>query len=201
MRTIAFVTAAGVFALLLTGCSGKSGSTEEKNAAQTTPAAPAIPADVQTAAQSSLGSEAEVLLYGDLALNGHQQALAVNRLKVTPPGVAPGILVTRAVIIESEAGKWKEIFRCDEHLQNASGFLGGTPLSPVSGWRVRYEQDPQKGLAMYFTPIAKPAGGYLITIGVRWNPKLKRYQALDRNFQEFVGETKQLETPQSQISQ
>lgn len=201
MRTIAFVTAAGAFALLLTSCSGKPSSKETKDTAQTAPSEPAIPADVQAAAQSSLGSEAEVLLFGDLALNGQQQVLAVNRLKTTPPGVVPGILVTRAVVIQNEAGKWKEILRCDEHLQNASGFLGGTPLSPVNGWRIRYERDPQKGLTMYFTPIAKPAGGYIITIGVRWNPKLRRYQALDRNFQEFVGETKQLETPQSQIRQ
>ena len=43
---------------------------------------------------------------------------------------------------------------CDEHLKNAKGFLGLTPLSPVAGWRIQYEQDPVRGLQLYFTPVA-----------------------------------------------
>jgi hypothetical protein len=38
------------------------------------------------------------------------------------------------------------------------------------------------------------------TLGVRWNPNVKRYQSLDRTFEQFQGEVPALETPQSQIS-
>ena len=66
--------------------------------------------------------------------------------------------MSRAVVLENDGGRWKEMFRCDEHLQNPKGYLGGTPLAPVNGWRLQYEQDDDKGLQMYFTPLAKPAG-------------------------------------------
>lgn len=175
------------------------GDSKPQTAKTAAPAAPAIPADYQAAAEKSLGSETNVLVYGDLAKNGHVQVLAANELKVTPEGVAPGTLVMRAALIENDNGSWKEIFRCDEHLQNTKGFLGGIPLAPVNGWRLQTEQDPVKGLEMYFTPLAKPTGGYVQTIGVRWNPKTERYQSLDRNFQDFLIEVPALETPESQI--
>jgi hypothetical protein len=161
--------------------------------------APQIPADIQSAAETALGSEAEVLLFGDLALDGQRQLLAVNRIKNTPQTMIPGTLVSRVALLEDDGGTWKELFRCDEHLKNTSGFLGGTPLAGVSGWRLQFEQDPQKGLSMYFTPMAKPTGGYVQTIGVRWNPEVKRYQSLDRTYTQFLGEVKQLEPPMSQI--
>lgn len=194
MKKLAIVLTAGVVALALSCCGGSSTSTNTA-----APAVPAIPADYQAAAEKSLGSETDVLVYGDLAENGHTQVLAADQLKVTPPGVAPGTLVTRVALIENDNGSWKEIFRCDEHLQNTKGFLGGIPLAPVNGWRLQFEQDPTKGLEMYFTPIAKPSGGYIQTIGVRWNPKTERYQSLDRTFQDFLIEVPALETPESQI--
>ncbi|MHB8525179.1 MAG: hypothetical protein ACYDD2_03360 [Candidatus Acidiferrales bacterium] len=158
------------------------------------PAAPAYPPEVDQAAQKLFGAETEVLAYGDLAGNGKQEALVVNRLKKTPKGMVPGNLVTRAGILEDEGkGSWKEIFLCDEHFKNSKGFLGGQPLSPVNGWRLQYEQDAKKGLEMYFTPLQKPAGGYIQTFGVRWNPAVKRYQMLDRNFDKFLGELSTLE--------
>lgn len=184
-----------MIALLCASC----GDSKPQSAKTDAPAAPAIPADYQAAADKSLGSETEVLLFGDLAKNEHVQVLAANRIKVTPDGSAPGTLVMRAAIIESDNGSWKEIFRCDEHLQNTKGFLGGIPLAPVNGWRLQIEQDAVKGLVMYFTPLAKPAGGYVQTIGVRWNSKVERYESLDRNFQEFLTEVPALETPESQI--
>ena len=190
---------AGAVLVMLACISCGSSSPAPSNTA--TPAAPAIPADYQAAAEKSLGSETEVLLYGDLAKNEHVQVLAVNRLKVTPDGMAPGTLVMRAALIENDNGSWKEIFRCDEHLQNTKGFLGGIPLAPVNGWRLQTEQDTDKGLEMYFTPLAKPSGGYVQTIGVRWNPKELRYQSLDRNFTQFLNEVPALETPESQIRQ
>ncbi len=161
--------------------------------AESKPPAPAIPEEVVAAAEAILGSEAEVLLHGDLARNGAMQVLVINRIKETPEGLAPGTLFTRAAIVEKAGDKWIEVFRCDEHLKNPKGFLAATPLSAVAGWRMQSEQDKEKGLVMYFTPLSKPAGGSLLTIGVRWNPKAKRYQSMDRNYQAFLGETPMLE--------
>lgn len=157
------------------------------------PPAPAVPREIVSVAQSMLGSEAEVLTFGELARTGRQQVLAVNRLTKTPAGIVPGILVTRAAVAENDGGKWKEVFRCDEHLKNPSGFLGATPIAPVTGWRLQYEQNAEKGLLLYFTPLQQPGGGHISTIGVRWNPKGKRYQSLDRNFEQFLGEVPALE--------
>lgn len=176
-------------------------STKKGTAQPAAPAKPATPPDVQAAAEAALGSETEVLAFGDLAKNGKQQIFAVNRLKSTPQGVMPGTLVSRAVVLENDGGKWKEVFRCDEHLQNPKGYLGGTPLASVAAWRLQSEQHDDKGLQMYFTPLAKPAGGYIETIGIRWNPELKLYESLDRTYEHFLGETKNLESPESQVRQ
>jgi hypothetical protein len=152
------------------------------------PAKPAIPDDIQAGAQSLLGTETTVLLFGDLAKNGKQQFLAANVVpKTTKNNNIPGTIVTRAVIAQNDDGQWKEIFRCDEHLKNAKGFLGGTPMSDVSGWRIATDQDPTKGLALYLTPLKgvdDPA--HSLPIGVRWNPQTKRYQSLDRTYEHFL---------------
>jgi hypothetical protein len=100
------------------------------------PATPAVPDEIQKAAETALGSDTEVLLYGDLAKNGSRQILAVNRMKGTPQVAMPGTVITRGVILENIGGTWKEILRCDEHLENPKGFLGNIPLAPVNGWRV-----------------------------------------------------------------
>jgi len=198
------IFAAGFVALACGGCdksfmSSSVESTKSGTARPATPPKPAIPSETQTAAEGALGSETEVLAFGDLAKNRKQQIFAVNRLKSTPQGVMPGILVSRAIILENDDGKWKEVFRCDEHLQNPKGYLGGTPLAPVAAWRLQYEQHEDKGLQMYFTPLAKPAGGYIETIGIRWNPQQKLYESLDRTYEHFLGETKNLATPESQV--
>src|SRR5579863_8882270 len=97
------------------------------------PAKPAVPDDIQT---------------------GKQQFMAANVVpKTTKNNNIPGTIITRAVIAQNDEGQWKEIFRCDEHLKNAKGFLGGTPVSDDSGWRIAYEQDPAKGLSLYLTPL------------------------------------------------
>jgi hypothetical protein len=118
----------------------------------------------------------------------------------TPPGVAPGILFTRLVVAENDQGKWKEVLRCDEHLKNPKGFLGLTPLVPVSGWRLQYEQDAEKGLQLYFTSLQPATGGaHVSPIGVRWNPDTKRYQSLDRSYQHFLNEVPALGTLPSHL--
>jgi hypothetical protein len=197
MKRIAIIATAFTAAIACVSCS--SSSSAKKEAATTAAVAPAIPAEIQAAAEAALGADTDVLVFGDLAKNGHQQILAVNRVKSTPEAAIAGIAAMRAAVIENDGGTWKEIFRCEGHLKNVHGFMGGTPLSPVNGWRLQYEQNAEKGLQMYFTPIAKPVGGYIQTIGVRWNPAAKRYQSLDRNYEQFLGEVPALDTPQSQL--
>jgi hypothetical protein len=203
MKTIglAAVTLAALTMLSCGSSAPRSPAAKEEPVAPTAPAKPASPPDIQKAAELALGSETEVLAYGDLSKSGPQQILAINRLKAAPPGVsAEGILLTRAVILQNEGTSWKQIFLCDEHLKNTKGFLGGTPLAPVNGWRLQYEQH-DKGLEMYFTPLMSPKGegGHVLPVGIRWNPKVKRYQSLDRTFENFLGELPSLETPESQI--
>jgi hypothetical protein len=171
----------------------------EQPAPQAAPATPAIPADVEAAAQTALGSEVEVLTFGDLAKTGKQQFLAINRLKKTPTGVAPGILFTRAVVVEKDGGKWTEVLRCDEHLKNTKGYLGLTPLDPVTAWRLQYEQDNEKGLQLYFTPLQAAGTSHVLPIGVRWNPEAKRYQSLDRSYEKFLLEVPSLQNARSTL--
>ena len=178
--------------LLVAACSQPAPPRPQPEVAQKPPE-PVIPPEIIAVAESALGSEAEVLTFGDLARTGGQQVLVVNRLKKAPSGAVPGILVTRVAIVEKEGEKWKELFRCDEHLKNPKGFLAATPVAPVPGWRLQYEESPQKGLSLYFTPLQQPVGSYIQTIGVRWNPKAKRYQSLDRSFEQFLGETPTLQ--------
>jgi hypothetical protein len=171
------------------GDSPKPAETKSEPApAPAEPAKPAVPDDIQSGAQALLGTETTVLLYGDLAKNGNQQFMAANVVpKTTKNNNIPGTIITRAVIAQNDDGQWKEIFRCDEHLKNAKGFLGGTPLSDVTGWRIATEQDPAKGLALYLTPLKgvdDPA--HSLPIGVRWNPQTKRYQSLDRTYEHFL---------------
>ena len=171
----------------------------EQTAQPTAPVAPAVPAEIEAAAQAALGSEVEVLVFGDLAKTGKQQGLAINRLKKTPTGVAPGILFTRAVIVENEGGKWTELLRCDEHLKNTKGYLGLTPLDPVNAWRLQYEQDSEKGLQLYFTPLQAPGASHVLPVGVRWNRETKRYQSLDRSYEKFLLELPSLQNARSTL--
>ncbi len=171
----------------------------EQPAEPAAPATPAVPAEIQAAAETALGSEVEVLVFGDLAKTDKQQFLAINRLKKTPTGVAPGILFTRAVVVENEGGKWTELLRCDEHLKNPKGYLGLTPLDPVNAWRLQYEQDSEKGLQLYFTPLQAPGKSHVLPIGVRWNHETKRYQSLDRNFEKFLLELPSLQNARSTL--
>ncbi len=161
------------------------------------PAEPPVPAEIQAAAESALGTEVAVLAHGDLSLSGQPQILAANLLKTTPKGVVPGTLFTRLTLLGLVKGQWKELLICTGHLQNPEGYLGGTPLVAINGWRLQKEMSKTKGLVMYFTPIQQPATGTVKPISVLWNPKVKRYQSLDYNYQDFLGEVKSLEKPET----
>jgi hypothetical protein len=189
---------------LLAGCGPEPTATKTEPSAPSEaakPTVPAVPEDIQSAAQSLLGTETQVLLFGDLAKTGRQEFLAANVVPKTPKNNnIAGTIITRAVIGENQDGKWSEIFRCDEHLKNSKGFLGSTPLSPVTGWRIQYEQDPVRGLQLYFTPLASAADPHVLPIGVRWNPQAKRYQTLDRTYEHFLTEAPTLGgTPKSTL--
>lgn len=198
MRIQAHIGAVLIAAMMLAACGEEPSSKPAEPAAQK-PAVPAVPPEIEAAAQSILGSEAEVLVWGDLARTGKQQVLVINRLKPRPGDQVPGIKFTRLALISKESVKWVELFRCDDHLKNPKGFLGGTPIASVSGWRLQYEQSPEKGISMYLTPLAQPAGGYIQPIGVRWDPQAKRYRSLDRNFEHFLAEVPTLGTVESQL--
>jgi len=184
-------------AILLGGC----GSDAPKPAprAENKPAEPAIPEEIQSAAKALLGSESQVLVFGDLAKNGKQQFLAANVVPKTPTNSLPGTIVTRAVIAENNDGKWTEIFRCDEHLKNPKGYLGLTPLAPVTGWRLQFEQNSEKVLQLYFTPLQGTTDSHVLPIGVRWNPATKRYQSLDRTYEHFLLESPGLSDVRSRL--
>jgi hypothetical protein len=178
-------------ALLMAASCDNGGHPSSQEAAQ--PAGPAYPPEVDQVAQKLFGQDTDVIAYGDLAKNGKQEALIVNKVKITPESMPPGLLVTRAGIIEKDGGSWTEVLLVDEHLKNPNGFLGGQPIAPVDGWRVQKETDPKNGLELYFTPLHKPAGGYTQTYEVRWNPAVKRYETMDHNFQNFLVELPSLQ--------
>ena len=202
-RVLLVLAFAVAFGGVLAGCGGSTPNPASENkpetAAEAKPAAPAVPDEIQGAAKTLLGSEVQVLVFGDLAKNGNQQFLAANVVPKTPANNIPGTVVTRAVIVENDDGKWTELLHVDEHLKNQKGFLGLTPLEPVTGWRLQFEQDPVQGIRLYFTPV-KTSDPHVLPIGVRWNPKVKRYQSLDRAFEKFLPESLQLgETPRSTL--
>ena len=167
--------------------------------AETKPAEPAIPEEIQLAATALLGSESQVLAFGDLAKNGKQEFLVANVVPKTPTNNLPGTIVTRVVVAENTDGKWAEVLRCDEHLKNQKGFMGLTPLVPVTGWRLQYEQNAEKGLELYFTPLAGAIDTHVLPIGVRWNPATQRYQSLDRTYEHFLLESPSMQNARSTL--
>jgi len=183
-----------VIAASLLGC-GSDAPKPAADAAQK----PAIPEEIQEATKSLLGSEAQVLLFGDLAKTGKQQFLAANVVPNTPKSTVAGTVVTRAVIAENEDGKWVELVRCDEHLKNANGYLALTPLQAVSGWKLQYENSAEQGLTLYLTPVQAGTGGRTLPIAVRWNPATKRYQSMDYSYTHFLGEAPTLDNPRSKL--
>lgn len=192
-RSVALGFVAACF--LAAGCGD---STPEKPVVQEKPAL-TVPDDVQGAADSLLGKETTVLLFGDLAKNGKQELLAANVVPKSTKNNLPGTIITRAVLAEKDNGQWMEILRCDEHLKNQKGFLPGTPIGGVTGWRLAYEQDPEKGLALYFTPLKGAVDTHTLPIGIRFNPDTKRYQSLDRSYEHFLNEAASLSTAHSSL--
>jgi hypothetical protein len=197
-----FLKFSGVFLvagtlLIAAGC----GSSPTQPAAETAPkpAEPAAPADVQSAADAFLGKETTVLAFGDLAKTGTRQLLAANVVPKTPKNNLPGTIVTRAVLAEESNGNWHELVRCDEHLKNEKGYLGGSPIDPVAGWRIQFEQNEIEGFHLYLTPVKGNDDPHVLPLAVRWNSAVKRYQTLDRNYEHFLSEAPSLGAVRSHL--
>jgi len=103
-----------------------------------------VPEEIQLAATSLLGSESQVLAFGDLAKNGKQEFLAANVVPKTPTNNFTGNDRDTRSRGRNTDGQWAEVLRCDEHLKNQKGYLGLTPLVSVTGWRLQYEQNNEK---------------------------------------------------------
>jgi len=185
-----------VASILAVGCDSSQSSSSQTAAK---PAEPAIPDDVQSAADAFLGKETTVLVFGDLAKNGNRQLLAANVVPKTPKNTLPGTIVTRAVLAEESGGSWHELVRCDEHLKNEKGYLGGSPIDPVAGWRVQFEQNTIEGFHLYLTPVKGNDDPHVLPLAVRWNPAVKRYQTLDRNYEHFLTEATSIGTARSHL--
>ena len=183
--------------VVLVGCGSEA---PKPSPVETKPSELAVPEEYKDAAQALLGSDAQVLLFGDLAKTGKQQVLAANVVPNTPKSVVAGTVVTRAVLAEkSEDSKGTELMRADEYLKNPKGFLGLTPLQSVTGWKLQYEQSADKGLTMYFTPIKAGSNEKTLPIAVLWNPAVKRYQSLDLHYEKFLSEAPSLDSPRSSL--
>jgi hypothetical protein len=191
--------AAAIFGALGIGCGTEAPKPTSEPTAQAKPAEPAIPEDIQDAAKHFLGSDAQVLLVGDLAKNGKRQFLAANVVPKTPKNNMPGTVVTRAIVAQDDDGKWTELLRVDEHLKNPKGYLGLTPLDSINGWRLQYEQNPEKGLQLYFTALKVNGDTHVLPIGVRWNPATNRYQSLDGSYEHFLKESTSLQNVRSTL--
>lgn len=210
IRTLLRALSAQIVAamLLLAGCQSSPLADPAKENAN--PGAAGVADEIRRVADEALGKQAEIVLRGDLARNGLEQVLAVNRFardsrSDAVPQNSQVIFVTQAVILEKSNGKWSEILRCDEHLKNPNGYLGGSPEARVTGWRLEYRTDARQGLELKFTPASSEAGeegtgtgepvGH--TVDVRWNARAKRYQSLDSSHEGYLSEAPTIETPHS----
>ena len=196
-------TLSWIMALPLAGCH----SAQQPSAAERADVAD----EARGVAEAALGKQAEILARGDLALNGREQLLVVNRISKQAAsdggGANPPILVRRAAILEQNGGKWSEVLLCDEHLKNPNGYLGGSPAGRIDGWNLEFRQDAKDGLEMKFNPAGifdafnlqtgERFGLKNATFDVRWNKNAKRYQSFDQSHERYLSEIPSLETPQS----
>lgn len=194
--------------VLLAGCS--SSPRQDLSATSSDPGT--LTADIPAVAVSVLGNQAEVAAHGDLARNGREQLLILNRLESSSPLVPSSprlaqeseIYITRAAILEKNGQKWTEIFHSDEHLKNPNGYL---IREQATAWVFEFHLDRQRGMELRFRPADEHAAADRDTgrkweaqapaFVVRWNMQVKRYQAFDESQKRFLSEEPTLETPKS----
>jgi len=148
------------------------------------PAEPNPMLEYQAASEAALGLPSEILAAGDLAGNGTVQILAIQGEPMGSSGAERKIW--RAALLEKRADRWQELLRADQHLKNGRGYLGATPAEGAAAWTLRLERG-SGGTTLLFTPLLagrldrKP-------IPVRWNPAVRRYQALDAAGKMFLAD-------------
>jgi hypothetical protein len=202
----------GLATMLLGGCqpARQAGPVRGNANPDTAGVAAAVQDGSRQVADAALGKQAEILARGDLARNGLDQVLVVNEFarpkgNDSSPKDSEAVFVTRAAILQEGAGKWTELLRCDEHLKNQNGYLGGSPTGRITGWRLEFRTDTKQGLELKFTPAESESGEEGSGMGapggqtvvVRWNARTKSYQSLDSTHEKFLSEAPMLETPQS----
>jgi hypothetical protein len=207
-------TGAGAILLILalTGCRSAQpqASVDDSGAVVAATEAAGRANEAREIADATLGKQSEILARGDLAQNGREELLVVNRVSKNAEGAGDGnsspILITRAAILENDDGQWSEVLRCDEHLKNPSGYLGGAPSARVSGWLLNYIQDPARGFEMTFTPAEGAASNQTLNgrsvgtpLHVRWNKAANRYESLDPSQKRFLTELPALEAEPSYL--
>lgn len=194
--------------MLLAGCS----SSLSPNLSTPAKDSGALESDFFQVAASVLGNQAEVAAHGDLARNGKEQLLILDRLQPSPPLLPSSpklqqrteIYITQAAILEKNGEKWLEILHSDEHLKNPNGYL---VREQAAAWEFEFYLDKQQGLEMrfrsadrYAVPDRDPRRSSAAagpTFVVRWNVKVKRYQAFEESQKRFLSEEPTLETPKS----
>jgi hypothetical protein len=199
-----------IMALCLAGC--QTAQRQTSDAGKAAAATEKLAEEAHGVAEASLGKQSEILAQGDLALNGREQLLVVNRIASAAPAnresaSSSPIYILRAAVLEKNDGKWSQILLCDEHLKNPNGYLGGSPKTRITGWQLKYRKDPRLGLEMSFTPATKfgventsaaeGAEDKQPTFDVRWNKNTKRYQSFDKSHERYLGEVPSLEAPES----
>jgi hypothetical protein len=201
-----------IMALCLAGCQGapQPPTAAEKIVAESDKLAD----EARGVADASMGKQSEILAQGDLALNGREQLLVVNRFASAESAnqrnsSASPLLVRRAAVLEKNNGNWSQIFLCDEHLKNINGYLGGLPRARIEGWQLAFSTSATHALEMSFTPSNRvdvenaSADGApnenKTTFNVRWNKNLKRYQSFDQSHERYLGEVPALEAPESTL--
>jgi hypothetical protein len=198
-RTLAF-SGALTLAALLAGCGSSQPSAPAVDSVAATTASEAD--EAQRIADAALGKQAEILDRGDLARNGREQLLVINRYSAGPKSES-NARITRAVVLEKSEGQWREIFRCDEHLKNPYGYLAAAATT-VTGWDLVVAGDSGGVFEMAFTSAVGIHTGERKevknpTFVVRWNTKENRYQAYDRSQKRYLRETTALEMPESSL--
>jgi len=199
-----------IMALCLAGCQTAQQQPSDPGKAAAASDGPAE--EAQRVAEASLGKQSEILAQGDLALNGREQLLVVNRIASAAPvnrdrASSSPIYIMRAAVLEKNDGKWSQILLCDEHLKNPNGYLGNSPKTRITGWQLEYRKDQKVGLEMSFTPATKfgventsadeGSEEKQPTFDVRWNKNTKRYQSFDKSHERYLGEVPSLEAPES----
>jgi hypothetical protein len=209
-RRAALQTLPLIMALSMAGCqtAQQQPSATERAVAESAKLA----GEARDVAEASLGKQSEILAQGDLALNGREQLLVVNRISgaalANQQKVSSSpVYIMRAAVLEKNDGKWSQILLCDEHLKNPNGYLGGSPKGRVTGWQLEYTKDGKLGLEMNFTPANKfgvenasadrGSEEKQPNFTVRWNKNMKRYQSFDKSHERYLGEVPSLEVPES----